>query len=221
MSRKNRSRRLELQHAVIPLVIAFSTFAAFLPALQNQFVSWDDAENFLDNPHYRGLGWTHLRWMWTTHLGHYIPLTWMTLGVQEKIGQMIPHGIHAPEQVVQAEGHPGQRNVVAQVRRPHPAEVGPPEPSIVRVVEEIVLIVPVHKLVLERWQEGGEGEKGNQQWRKPADPSLGRSKAHRATAPRTRAHGGRDLELARLSLRAHWSGANTSWCVPRWTPRGR
>src|SRR2546430_9696260 len=84
MSRKNRSRRLELQHAVIPLVIAFSTFAAFLPTLQNQFVSWDDDKNFLENPHYRGLGWTQLRWMWTTHLGHYIPLTWMTLGLRSE-----------------------------------------------------------------------------------------------------------------------------------------
>src|SRR5437899_1355081 len=94
MSRKNRSRRLELQHAVIPLVIAFSTFAAFLPALQNQFVSWDDAENFLDNPHYRGLGWTHLSWMWTTHLGHYIPLTWMTLGLDYLLWGMNPVGYH-------------------------------------------------------------------------------------------------------------------------------
>src|SRR5947199_4488797 len=94
MSRKSRSRRLELQHAVIPLVIAFSTFAAFLPALQNQFVNWDDAENFLDNPHYRGLGWTHLRWMWTTHLGHYIPLTWMTLGLDYLLWGMNPVGYH-------------------------------------------------------------------------------------------------------------------------------
>src|SRR2546422_10111451 len=94
MSRKNRSRRLELQHAVIPLVIAFSTFAAFLPALQNQFVNWDDAENFLDNPHYRGLAWTHLRWMWTTHLGHSIPLTWMTLGLDYLLWGMKPVGYH-------------------------------------------------------------------------------------------------------------------------------
>src|SRR5437667_2366884 len=94
MSRKNRSRRLELQHAVIPLVIAFSTFAAFLPTLQNQLVSWDDDKNFLENPHYRGLGWTHLRWMWTTHLGHYIPLTWMTLGLDYLLWGMNPVGYH-------------------------------------------------------------------------------------------------------------------------------
>src|SRR5213594_1957641 len=94
MSRKNRSRRLELQHAVIPLVIAFSTFAAFLPTLQNQFVSWDDDKNFLENPHYRGLSWTHLLWMWTTHQGHYIPLTWMTLGLDYLLWGMNPFGYH-------------------------------------------------------------------------------------------------------------------------------
>src|SRR6058998_3018459 len=94
MSRKNRSRRLELQHAVIPLVIAFSTFAAFLPTLHNQFVSWDDDKNFLENPDYRGLAWTNLRWMWTTHLGHYIPLTWMTLGLDYLLWGMNPLGYH-------------------------------------------------------------------------------------------------------------------------------
>src|SRR5213594_4219908 len=95
MSRKNRSRRLELQHAVIPLVIAFSTFAAFLPTLQNQFVSWDDDKNFLENPHYRGLGWTQLRWMWTTVLlGHYVPVSWMTLGIDYLIWGMNPTGYH-------------------------------------------------------------------------------------------------------------------------------
>src|SRR5437773_8440225 len=66
---------------LVPVLIALVTFAAFLPTLQNQFVTWDDGKNFLENAHYRGLGWTHIRWMWTTHLGHYIPLTWMTLGL--------------------------------------------------------------------------------------------------------------------------------------------
>src|SRR5207249_1788455 len=69
--------------------------AAFLPTLQNQFVNWDDDENFLDNPHYRGLGWTQLRWMWTTfHLGHYIPLTWMTFGLDYRLWGMNPFGYH-------------------------------------------------------------------------------------------------------------------------------
>src|SRR5438876_8631429 len=81
-------------HWLVPALIAFFTFAAFLPVLHNQFVNWDDADNFLDNPHYRGLGWTQLRWMWTTHLGHYIPLTWMTLGLDYLLWGMKPVGYH-------------------------------------------------------------------------------------------------------------------------------
>src|SRR5881397_3487722 len=81
-------------HWLVPPLIALVTFAAFLPALQNQFVNWDDHENFLDNPHYRGLAWSHLRWMWTTHRGHYIPLTWMTFGLDYLLWGMNPVGYH-------------------------------------------------------------------------------------------------------------------------------
>src|SRR5881409_489176 len=79
---------------LVPLLIAVVTFAAFLPALHNQFVNWDDDKNFLENPHYRGLGWTQLSWMWTTHMGHYIPLTWMTFGLDYLLWGMNPRGYH-------------------------------------------------------------------------------------------------------------------------------
>src|SRR5437016_4869441 len=80
---------------LVPVLIALVTFAAFLPTLNNQFVDWDDQRNFLANPHYRGLAWTHLRWMWTTfHMGHYIPLTWMTLGLDYLLWGMNPVGYH-------------------------------------------------------------------------------------------------------------------------------
>src|SRR5213078_4351825 len=80
---------------VAPLLVVLFTLAAFLPTLQNQFVNWDDDKNFSDNPHYRGLGWSHLRWMWTTfHVGHYIPLTWMTLGMDYLLWGMSPFGYH-------------------------------------------------------------------------------------------------------------------------------
>src|SRR5438874_820760 len=82
-------------HWIAPLLVALLTLVAFLPTLQNQFVAWDDDHNFLDNPHYRGLGWTHLHWMWTTfHMGHYIPLTWMTLGMDYLLWGMNPLGYH-------------------------------------------------------------------------------------------------------------------------------
>src|SRR5213596_1562525 len=77
-----------------PCADSLVTFIAFLPTLRNQFVDWDDFKNFLDNPYYRGLAWTQLRWMWTTHLGHYIPLTWMTFGLDYLLWGMNPLGYH-------------------------------------------------------------------------------------------------------------------------------
>src|SRR3989442_2272127 len=66
-------------HWLVPVLVALVTFAVFLPALQNQFVNWDDPTNFLDNPYYHGLGWSQLPWMWPKHLGPYIPLASITL----------------------------------------------------------------------------------------------------------------------------------------------
>jgi Tfp pilus assembly protein PilF len=81
---------------LVPACIAVATAIAFAPALQNGFVSWDDPKNFLDNPHYRGLGPSQLSWMWSTFLaGHYIPLTWMTLGADYLLWGMNPMGYHA------------------------------------------------------------------------------------------------------------------------------
>jgi len=77
-------------------VVALLTLVVFLPALQGEFVSWDDNLNFVENASYRGLGVAQLRWMWTTfHLGHYTPLTWMSLGLDYLLWGMNPRGYHA------------------------------------------------------------------------------------------------------------------------------
>jgi tetratricopeptide (TPR) repeat protein len=81
--------------AGLAVAVAAVTFIAFLPALSADFVSWDDERNFLTNPHYRGLGLEQLRWMWTTTLlGHYVPLSWMTLGADYALWGMSPRGYH-------------------------------------------------------------------------------------------------------------------------------
>ncbi len=79
----------------IPVIVVLLTVGAFLPALQNGFVSFDDDNNFLLNPHYRGLGLDELRWMFTAfHMGHYIPMTWLTLGLDYVLWGMDPAGYH-------------------------------------------------------------------------------------------------------------------------------
>lgn len=65
-----------------PILVAVLTFAAFAPALQNEFVNWDDQINFVQNSHYRSLTLENLSWMFTTfHLGPYQPLSWVSLAV--------------------------------------------------------------------------------------------------------------------------------------------
>jgi len=79
----------------LPLVVAAVTFLAFVPVFQNDFVDWDDVDNLTGNPFFRGLGWPQLRWMWTTTLmGHYIPLTWMTFGLDYLVWGLNPLGYH-------------------------------------------------------------------------------------------------------------------------------
>jgi protein O-mannosyl-transferase len=79
----------------IPIVVVALTVAAFYPALQNKFVNWDDYKNIVENPHYRGLGWTNIQWMFTTfHVGHFQPLSWVTLGIDYVLWGMNPSGYH-------------------------------------------------------------------------------------------------------------------------------
>ncbi|HEY5724509.1 MAG TPA: hypothetical protein VIX40_00990, partial [Methylomirabilota bacterium] len=77
------------------LLIVGVTFVAFLPSLGAGFVNWDDDMNFTTNQGFRGLGGHNLRWMLTaTMLGHWIPLTWLTLGANYAVDGMNPVGYH-------------------------------------------------------------------------------------------------------------------------------
>jgi Flp pilus assembly protein TadD len=88
--------RARLAPLVPPAVVAALAVLSFLPALGNGFVNWDDPQNLLDNPAYRGLSPAHLRWMFTTTLlGHYQPLSWLVLGAIHAIGGMEPAAYHA------------------------------------------------------------------------------------------------------------------------------
>jgi Flp pilus assembly protein TadD len=79
----------------IPLAIFCTTVAAFLPVLENGFVNWDDGMNFLENPNYRGLSWSHLQWMFTTlHGSNYRPVAWITLGFDYLMWGMEAFGYH-------------------------------------------------------------------------------------------------------------------------------
>ncbi len=78
----------------IPLALIVSY--AFIPCLNNGFVtSWDDDQNFLDNPYFRGLGAAQVKWAWSTMwVGVYQPLEWMLFEAQYVFCQLDPRGYH-------------------------------------------------------------------------------------------------------------------------------
>ena len=81
---------------ILGAVVALVTFAVFLPSVRNGWVNWDDADNFLGNPHFRGLGWDNLRWIFAGSVqdAHWIPLTWLTLSLDYVVWGMNPAGYH-------------------------------------------------------------------------------------------------------------------------------
>jgi tetratricopeptide (TPR) repeat protein len=80
---------------LVAIPLAVVVFAAFLPALDNGFVDWDDELNFLRNPHYRGLGPAQIRWAWTTFwVGVYQPLAWLLFEAQYVVWKLDPRGYH-------------------------------------------------------------------------------------------------------------------------------
>jgi tetratricopeptide (TPR) repeat protein len=88
---------------IAPALVGLATLLVFLPVLRNQFVNWDDEVNLLSNPHFRGLGGDQLRWMFTTTLGgHYIPVTWLSFGLDYVVWGMRPAGYHATSVVLHA-----------------------------------------------------------------------------------------------------------------------
>ena len=98
------ARSERLRHAVatyrpttreVALFLVLAVVAVFAHGLHNEFVQWDDPINLINNPHFRGLGWEQIRWMLTaTLMGHYIPLTWLTFGLDYVLWGMQPAGYH-------------------------------------------------------------------------------------------------------------------------------
>src|SRR5919109_5460398 len=100
---RHRLTTLTFSERALVLSIVLAVVAVFSVGLRNEFVDWDDPSNFLQNQNYRGLGRAHLAWMFTTTLaGHYIPLTWLTFGLDYLLWGMAPAGYHFTNLVLHA-----------------------------------------------------------------------------------------------------------------------
>ncbi len=80
---------------LVAIPLALFVIAAFIPILNNGFVTWDDDYNFLDNPFYRGLGLAQVQWACSTFwVGVYQPLAWLLFGAQYVFWKLDPRGYH-------------------------------------------------------------------------------------------------------------------------------
>jgi Flp pilus assembly protein TadD len=85
------------------LAVAAFTFLAFLPALENHFVNFDDYDLLVYNRAYRGLDPANLTWIFGAfHMGHYMPLTWVSYGLDYVVWGMDPFGYHLTNLIIHA-----------------------------------------------------------------------------------------------------------------------
>ena len=88
----------------ICLVIALSTFIAFAPLLQNQFVDYDDNAYLVENPNVQsGITLHSIMWAFTTtDMGNWHPLTWLSYMVDWKLFGPNPRWYHLESLVFHA-----------------------------------------------------------------------------------------------------------------------
>jgi tetratricopeptide (TPR) repeat protein len=81
--------------AALALGVSAVVLLAFSPVLGNGFVGWDDIPTIVSNAHLRELSLDNLPWMFATrHMGHYQPLTWVSLALDFQIWELDPMGFH-------------------------------------------------------------------------------------------------------------------------------
>ncbi len=100
--RTSSKRDLGLRLVLI-LAIVVAVIVAFSPSFSAEWLQWDDNRNFTDNRAWRGLGAEQLNWMFTTrHMGHYQPLSWVTVALDHAVWGMNPKGYHLTNVVLHA-----------------------------------------------------------------------------------------------------------------------
>ncbi len=87
----------------IAAAAAIITFIAYLPALQNGFVNWDDPVYVSENPHVRSFSSAFLRWaFFDFYDANWIPLSWISHALDYAIWGLNPLGHHLTNNVLHA-----------------------------------------------------------------------------------------------------------------------
>src|SRR5688572_26927084 len=89
----------------IALAVFALSMAPFAPALFQGFVALDDDYNFERNEAYRAFGAENLRWMFgESYMGHYQPLSWLTLALDYQLWGLNGAGYHATNMLLHGAG---------------------------------------------------------------------------------------------------------------------
>src|SRR5882762_6020061 len=74
---------------------------------------------------------------------------------------MVSDRVHPPDHVVQSQGHPREGDVMShQERREHPPELRGAEAAVIRVVDKILVVVPVEESTFQGRHEYDEAHQG-------------------------------------------------------------
>jgi tetratricopeptide (TPR) repeat protein len=94
----------EKRHFVqsMPLCVFLITIFALLPSLQNGFLEWDE-KLLVNNPNYRGMAWSQIRWMLTdVQTASYQPVSWITFSLDYLLWGIDPFGYHLTSLILHA-----------------------------------------------------------------------------------------------------------------------
>src|SRR5512135_2370934 len=93
--RNSMKRTGRLRYAAAGLVVLI-TLAAYVPALRNGFVNWDDDLYVVGNPHIRALGPAFFQWaLFSFDAANWHPLTWLSHALDYALWGLNPFGHHA------------------------------------------------------------------------------------------------------------------------------
>jgi tetratricopeptide (TPR) repeat protein len=101
--RRAEGRQRDVWAGRLAWIVFGATLFVYLPSLGNGFVNFDDDRNFLDNTAFRGLSPQNVSWAFSTFLlGHWHPLTWLSLELDYTLWGMNPAGYHLTNALLHA-----------------------------------------------------------------------------------------------------------------------
>ncbi|MGD0884704.1 MAG: tetratricopeptide repeat protein [Thermodesulfovibrionales bacterium] len=97
------SKATPLSLIILAASVAVVTFIVFLPALQNEFLNWDDEVYVFDNPNIYLLNTTFFRWaFFDFYQSNWHPLTWISHAMDYAVWGLNPLGHHLTNIVLHA-----------------------------------------------------------------------------------------------------------------------